>query len=103
MRYKDATIFFSCQQNNVENFPLQQFLEKIQKEKILSSKEITLLLQKAVVYFDEAAIFSIHSFAARMNSKSFIQTTIGTKSELRESLEKDVAEELFLSFLSKIR
>ena len=82
----------------IKDFPLQQFLEKIQKEKILSIKETILLLQKAVVHFDEAAIFSIHSFAARMNSKSFIQATIGKTSELRENLEQDLSEELFLSF-----
>ena len=51
-----------------------------------------------MVHFDEAAIFSIHSFAARMNSKSFIQATIGKTSELRENLEQDLSEELFLSF-----
>ena len=79
----------------IKDFPLQQFLEKIQKEKILSIKETILLLQKAVVHFDEAAIFSIHS---RMNSKSFIQATIGKTSELRENLEQDLSEELFLSF-----
>ena len=79
-------------------FPLQQFLERVQLEKKLALKEIQLLLQKALVHFDEASIFSIHSFAARVNRESFIKATIGTASKLKEGLEKDIAEELFLGF-----
>ena len=88
---------FFTDEKQLEDFPLQQWLEKFQKTK-LCSKEIKLLLQKALVHFNETAIFSIHSFATRMNRESFVKATIGTTSELRKNLEEDVAEELFLSF-----
>ena len=89
--------FFYLYEKQLEDFPLQQWLEKFQKTK-LCAKEIKLLLQKALVHFNETAIFSIHSFATRMNRESFVKATIGITSELRKNLEEDVAEELFLSF-----
>ena len=56
------------------------------------------LLQRALVSFDEIAIFSIHGFAALLTQEFFIRAELSSSSQLVTELEEDLAPKMIHSF-----
>jgi exodeoxyribonuclease V beta subunit len=55
-------------------------------------------LYRALVHFDENAIFSIHGFASQMNREFFIDSNLGRASSLEQALKKKAMQEAIHGF-----
>lgn len=56
------------------------------------------LLQRALICFDEAAIFSIHGFASLLNKEFFLKSKFALSSELDANMEMKVADDCVHNF-----